>query len=74
MNEQFLTAYNFCYERARDIISFPVDRKLKTINKNVKYIENQSRITAARLPKILKIKIVTYIHENANLENLKIDP
>ena len=32
LNKQFLAAYNFCYERARDIISFPVDRKLKSIN------------------------------------------
>ena len=38
-----LTVYNFCYERASDLISFPVDLKLKSINENVKYIENRPR-------------------------------
>ena len=40
LNEQFLTAYNFCFERARDKI-FPVDRKLKSVNINFKDIENR---------------------------------
>ena len=31
-----------------------IDRKLKSINPNVKNIENPSRTTAARLPKIMK--------------------
>ena len=35
-------------------IFFPVDRKLKSINPNVKNIENPSRTTAARLPKMMK--------------------
>ena len=43
-----------CYDRARDLFSFPVDRKLKSINPNVKNIENPSRTTAARLPKMMK--------------------
>ena len=41
LNEQCLTAYNFCYERAREIIAFPVDRKLTSININFKDIENR---------------------------------
>ena len=62
-----LITNNFCYERARDLISFSVDQKLKTIIINVKHNENWSTITTARVPKMIKLKIVTYIHENANL-------
>ena len=43
-----------CNERAIDLISFPVDRELKSIILNVKNIENSSRITAGRLPKMIK--------------------
>ena len=32
--------------RARDLFSFPVDRKSKSFNKNFKNIENRRRITA----------------------------
>ena len=28
--------YNFCFDRARDLISFLLDQKLKTYNENVK--------------------------------------
>ena len=49
-------ANNFCYERARDLISFPVDRKLKSNIINVKSIK-----TGQQLPKTMKIKIVTYM-------------
>ena len=54
LREPFLTACNFCYEHARDLISFTVDRTLKSINTNVGNIENRSRITAARLPNVIK--------------------
>ena len=33
-NCKSLTAYNFCYECAREIISFPVDQKYEIINEN----------------------------------------
>ena len=62
-----MIASNFCYERARDLFSFPVDRKLKSINPIVKNIENPSRTTAL-VAENDEIKIVTYMfHENANL-------
>ena len=54
MKLQSLIAYNFHYECARDLISFQVDRKLKSTNIHVKNIENRIRITAARLPKLMK--------------------
>jgi len=44
-NWKSLITNNFCYERARDLISFPVDQKLKIIIINVKHIENRSTIT-----------------------------
>ena len=53
LNEQFLTAYNFCYERAKDITSPSADRKPKSTNPNAKNIENPSRTTAARPPKTM---------------------
>ena len=33
-----MIASNFCYDRARDLFSFPVDRKLKSINPNFKKV------------------------------------
>ena len=56
-------SYNFCFDRARDLISFPVDQNwLSTIN------ENRSRITAVDCG-CLKLynKNYTYMQENPNL-------
>ena len=35
MKLQMFTAFNFCYERVRDLISFPVDQKLKSFSKSI---------------------------------------
>ena len=35
-NCKSLSAFNFCYECARDLISFPVDQKYEIINENDK--------------------------------------
>ena len=41
-----LTAYNFCYECATDLISFPVDHKYEIRHEYDKRIENRPIITA----------------------------
>ena len=40
-----LTTYNFCYECARDLISFPVDQKYELRHENDKKLENRPIIT-----------------------------
>ena len=52
---------NYLYELASGLVSFPVDRSLKSNNIHVKNIENRPIITAARLP------TYSYIHKNENL-------
>ena len=42
-----LNIYNFCYESARDLISFLVDQTYEFNIENVKNIENRPRIMAA---------------------------
>ena len=54
MNCKSLIANNCCYECASDLISFLVDRILKSFHIHVRNIENRPRITAARLPKMMK--------------------
>ena len=57
---------NFCFNRARDLISSVVYQKLNFIDENVQTIENRSRITAV-LAEYDIIKIGIYMHENPNL-------
>ena len=44
-NQNLINDYNFCYECARDLISFPVDQKYDIINQNDKNYENCPIIT-----------------------------
>ena len=68
-----LTAYNSCYERARDLISFPVDRKLESISENVKILIDPESWLG--LPKTvfvyISIQISAVVAKVGELPNIK---
>ena len=67
MKTKYLTAYNFCQQYAEDLISFPVDHKLESINENVKNIKIDPE-SWLQLPKTFFLDTL-YIHCQRKLYN-----